>query len=165
MKKQKGIYFAPQWIDYLNDDPELQKRISKGGETPSLEGRDIIALELKGLSNPGVVCLKNGRFSFEERKPKNPASTVKMPLDAFLQLAHPEARVIWSLIDDGARFIVPKSITWAELVTIFEMLVCIQELIDNKPELTAAQCARLSGKASGQVLQVSGSADNTDKGI
>jgi hypothetical protein len=138
MKKQKGIYFAPQWIDYLNDDAELQQRISKGGETPSLEGRDIIALDLKGSSEPAVVCLKNGRFSFEERKPKDPVATIKMPLNSFLQLAHPDARVVWNLIDDGARFIVSEAITWAEIVTIFEMLVCIQELTDKNPELTAA---------------------------
>lgn len=138
MNKTKEIYFASQWMDYLNNDPELKKRMSPKGSTPGLEGKDVINLELEGLAKPMAVSLKNGQFSLEDKKAKDPVSTVKMPLDSFLKLAHPDARVVWSLMADDAQFSVAPGTPWPEIVTIFEILVCLQELVDKQPELTAA---------------------------
>mgnify|MGYP000666250147 CR=1 FL=1 len=138
MEKEKGIYFPSQWMDYLNQAPEFKKRVSKDGASPSLEGKDIIALDLEGLPKPWVISLKNGKFSIKEKEAKESVATIKMPLSSFLKLAHPEARVVWSLMDDNAQFSVAKGTTWPEIVTIFEMLVAIQELVDKKPELIAA---------------------------
>jgi len=135
--KEKEIYFASQWMDYLNEDPELKKRTSQGGATPSLEGKDVIALDLEGLPKPWVISLKNGKFSIEEKKAKQPVSIIKMSLSSFLKLAHPDARVVWSLMSDEAQFRVAKGVTWPEIVTIFEILVTLQELVDKQPKLTA----------------------------
>ncbi len=140
MSKAKDIYFASQWMDYLNDDPELKERLSPGGTTPELDGRDVLALELDGLSKPCVVTLENGTFSLEERKAKAPRMTVKLPLDEFLSMCHPDARAVWNLMGmgDDRKFDVADDIPWPEIVTIFELMVCLAELADKNPELTAA---------------------------
>ena len=135
--KEKEIYFASQWMDYLNEDPELKKRTCKGGASPTLEGKDVITLDLEDLPKPWVISLKNGKFSIKEKEAKEPVSTIKMPLSSFLKLAHPNARVVWSLISDESQFSVGRGVTWPEIVTIFEILVAIQELVDKQPELTA----------------------------
>ena len=141
MSKAKDIYFASQWMDYLNNDPELKMRLGPEGSTPELDGTDVLALELDGLSKPCVVSLKNGVFSLEERKPKDPRMTVKLPLDEFLSMCHPDARPLWNLMGmmgDDMKFDVADDIPWPEIVTIFELLVCLAELADKNPELTAA---------------------------
>ena len=141
MKRQEGIHFAPQWIEYLNNDPELKERISKGGATPSLDGKDLLALNLKGLSKPCVVSLKDGTFSFEQRKAKDPKMTVRLPVEEFLRLVHPDARPVWNLMGvmgEDAKLEVADDISWPEVVTIFELMVCLAELADKNPELTAA---------------------------
>jgi len=135
--KEKEIYFASQWMDYLNEDHELKKRTCKGGASPTLEGKDVITLDLEDLPKPLVISLKNGKFSIKEKEAKEPVSTIKMPLSSFLKLAHPNARVVWSLISDETQFSVGGGVTWPEIVTIFEILVAIQELVDKQPELTA----------------------------
>jgi len=138
MNKKEEIYFASQWMDCLNSDPELKKRTSAGGASPALEGKDVIKLDLEGLPKPWVVSLRNGKFSIEGKESKKPVSTVKMPLASFLGLAHPDARIVWSLMSDDTQFNVAKGTTWPEIVTIFEILVVLQELADKQPELTAA---------------------------
>lgn len=138
MNKADEIYFASQWMDFLNNDPELKKRTGPKGATPLLNGRDLIALELEGLAKPSVVSLKDGKFAFEERKAKDPKMTIKMPLSAFLKLVHPDARAVWSLMADDARLEVSDDIAWPEICTIFELLVCLAELADKNPELVAA---------------------------
>jgi hypothetical protein len=141
MSKVNKIYFASEWMDYLNNDPELQSRVSKEGATPSLDGKDLLALDLKGLSKPCVVSLKGGTFSFKERKAKDPKMTVKVPLKEFLGLVDPDARPVWTLMGvmgEAAKLEVADHISWPEIVTIFELLVCLAELADKNPELTAA---------------------------
>ena len=141
MSKAKDIYFASQWMDYLNDDPELKERLSPGGSTPELDGQDVLALELDGLAKPCVVSLKKGTFALEERKAKDPRMTVKLPLDEFLSLCNPDARAVWTLMGvmgDDMKFEVADGIPWPEVVTLFELLVCLAELADKNPELTAA---------------------------
>jgi len=138
MTKTNEIYFASQWMDYLNNDPELKMRMGPGGSTPNLDDKDLLALELDGLARPCVVSLKGGTFSLEERKAKDPKMTVKLPLDDFLGLLHPDARAVWNLIGDQAKLEVADDILWPEIVTIFELMVCLAELADKNPELTAA---------------------------
>ncbi len=138
MSEANEIYFASQWMDYLNNDPELKKRTSPGGATPDLDGKDLLALELEGIAKPCVVSMKNAKFIFEERKGKGTKMTVKASLAEFLGLAHPDARAVWALIGDDAKIEVSDDILWPEIVTIFETIVCLAELADKNPELTAA---------------------------
>ena len=141
MSKENEIYFASQWMDHLNNDPELKMRTAPGGVTPQLDGKDLLALDLDGLAKPCVVSLKNGTYVLEERTAKDPKMTVKLPLAEFLSLCHPDARAVWNLMGmmgDAAKMEVADDILWPEIVTIFELLVCLAELADKNPELIAA---------------------------
>ena len=140
MSKANEIYFASQWMDYLNNDPELKMRTGTDGSTPALDGKDLLALELEGLAKPCVVSLKDGTYALEERKAKDPRMTVKVPLDEFLSMCHPDARAVWHLMGmgDDKKFEVADDILWPEIVTIFELMVCLAELADKNPELIAA---------------------------
>lgn len=139
MKKTEGLYFAASWMDYLNKDLELKKRTGVKGPSHSLEGRELIALDLEGLPQPYVLGLKNGMFYLEEKEAKNPLARIKISLDAFLKMATSvDERIIWVLLSNETQFSVVEGASWSDIITVLETLVALQELLDKQPELIKA---------------------------
>jgi len=139
MNKKEGLQFVTSWMDYLNNDPELKKRISAGGPSHSLDGKEMIALELEGMSKPLVLGLKNGIFYCEERKAKDPFAHIRTSLDLFLKMATSvNERVLWVLLSDETQFSVVEGAKWPDIITVLETLVALQELLDKQPELIKA---------------------------
>ena len=128
------------WIEYLNNDSELQKRIGKEGICASLgEGeKELMALSIKDLSEEYLIGLKDSTFYLEEKKGEMPVITIQTPLEAFLRMASFEDRVIWFLLSDEVHFTLSEGESWSNIVTFLETFVALQELLEKKPELNVA---------------------------
>jgi hypothetical protein len=139
MAKKNELYFRAQWLDHLNQDEELKSRTSKDGESPSLDGKELVSLELKGLSKPCVIGLEKGKFYLKDKKADNPLVTIKMPLANFMKMAEDDdERFVWALLDDKTNISVVEGLTWPDIITIFELFIALQELLNKKGKEDAA---------------------------
>lgn len=139
MAMKHEFNFAASWMDYLNKDPELTKRVGAGGPSYSLNGRELIALDLEGLPKPYILGLADGKFYFKEKEAEAPFANIKTSVDSFLAMAASvDERVIWFLLGDENRFSVAKGAEWSNIITVLETLVALQELVDKQPELIKA---------------------------
>ena len=128
------------WIEYLNNDPEIQKRIGKEGICASLvEGEtELIGLSIKDSSEEYLIGLKEGTFYLKKENGTTPAITIQTPLEAFLRMASFEDRVVWFLLSDEVDFTLSEGESWHNIVTFLETFVALQELLEKKPELNVA---------------------------
>ena len=139
MEKKDALHFAAPWVDYLNKDPELTKRISAKGPSYSLNGRELIALELEGLAKPYVLGLEKGKFYVKAKKARSPFVKITTSLDSFLKMATSvNERVLWLMLSDDVQFSVIKGAEWPNIITTLETLVALQEMLDKQPELIKA---------------------------
>lgn len=151
--------FMNKWVDFLNKDEELKRRIKgfkgfcgKPGLRAErakllkwpremgtacyphpgrsmLDGRNLIELNIPEI---GVytIRLKDGKFSVEKGKAENPCLRIEIPLfllkDTFLS----KHRWLWVLADDQVKVKCDKELPHSDWITIFEVLVCAQELLE-----------------------------------
>lgn len=143
MPKKKNASLSKMltgWVEYLNDDPEVRKRLSKEGICASLgEGeRELIGLSIKGSPEEYVIRLKEGTFYLEATKGKTPAVSIRTPREAFLRMASFEDRVVWFLLDDEVDVTLSEGESWHNIVTFLETFVALQELLEQRPEFKVA---------------------------
>jgi hypothetical protein len=143
MEKEKDKNFSKimdMWIEYLNNDEEIKKRIAKEGVSSSLgEGeKELIALKIKELPEQYVIGIKKGNFFFKKKKGESPRVYIETPLELFLKMAWYEDRVVWFLLNEEVRFTLIKGESWSNIVTLLEMFVALQELLDKEPKFKAA---------------------------
>lgn len=153
-----------RWVEFMNDDQELKRRLNgfkkfsgvpgfraerarvlgwpramgtgpypHGGQS-HLDGKEIVELSVPGIFNYTIV-LKNKKFSFNEKKAKDPVLGIEMPLQLMKETLLSKQRWVWAIADPSAKITYMEGIPHSDWVTIFEVLVCFQELSDFHPEL------------------------------
>lgn len=158
-KKEIILEFTKRWEKYIQEDPALQKRLKKPfyyrefHENPpafngvatkdpvrlpreELEGRELIEMSIPEVSATYSVELKEGKLRIREGKAKKAILSLEIPLDLFKKMMLTEERVAWIALDERCRlnFDTP-SWTYYEGLTIMEILICAQELVDKDSEI------------------------------
>jgi hypothetical protein len=160
MGKEKIIpRFMKRWEKYLQDDLALQKRLKKPFyyqeyyENPpalngvatkdpvrlppeELEGRELIEISIPDALATYCVKLKKGKLRIRKGKAKKPILSLEIPLDLFKKMLLTEERVAWTVLDERCKLnFDTQSWTYYEGLTIMEILVCAQELVDKDSEI------------------------------
>jgi len=155
--------FMEKWIDFLNKDEELKRRLKgfkgfcgKPGPRAErakmlgwprdmgvacyphpgksmLDGRDLVELSIE--ANTYTIRLENGKFDLRKGKSENPCLRVKMPLPLFRDTLLSRHRWLWALADDQVKVECDNSLPHSDWITIFEVLVCAQELLEMDIEM------------------------------
>lgn len=144
-----------EWSKYIQEDITLQKRLKKPFlyadffENPpalngvatrdpvrlrpeELEGRDLIEISIPEAAATYIVELKKGKLGIKEGKAKKAMLSLQIPIDLLKKLLLSEERVAWTVLDERCKlsFDTP-SWTYYEGLTIMEIFVCAQELVEK----------------------------------
>ena len=126
-----------EWLEYINGDAELLSRVDTKGLSPSLDGRDVIELKLDHQVVPYTIRLKGSRFDLRAEEAENPCLRLTLSLSSFKRLALTEERIVWSLLDNEHQCTISPDVAWHDFITILEIFVALQELVDDKKNLVS----------------------------
>jgi hypothetical protein len=109
---------------------------AKGYSKPALDGKELIELNVSKLFTC-TIELKNGKFTIREGQASTrPILRVQMPPQVFKDMILTKQRVIWALADprNNVECMWPE-IGWSDWVTVLEILVIGQELVERNPAM------------------------------
>ncbi len=160
MGKEKILQdFMKGWNNYVQGDIPLQKRLKKpflyrdSFENPpaingvatrdpvrlrpeELEGRELVEISIPEASATYSVELKKGELNIREGKAKRAILSLEIPLDLLKKMLLTEERVAWTVLDERCKLrFDAASWTYYEGLTIMEILVCAQELVEKDSAL------------------------------
>lgn len=107
---------------------------AKGYPTTVLNGKELVEITIPRFYTFKIE-LKDGVFSITEGKAKKPCLGVEMPLSLFKEMILSEHRILWALADERNRVTYLPGLGLSDWVTIFEVLVTGQELVDMNLQL------------------------------
>ncbi len=160
MEKEKLLQdLMREWSKYIQDDITLQKRLKKPFHYPDsfenppalngvatrdpvrlhpeeLEGRELIEMSIPEVSATYSVELKKGQLSIRKGKAKKAILRLQIPIDLLKKLLLSEERVAWTVLDERCKLgFDTSSWTYYEGLTIMEVFVCAQELVEKDSAL------------------------------
>jgi hypothetical protein len=157
-KREKILEFMRMWEKYISTDRSLQKRLKRpyhyqefyedppayhGTATKNLarlppeqlEGRELIEISIPEVAITCVVELVEGKLRIREGRAKNAILSLEIPLDLFKRMLLTEERVTWAILDERCKLAFDSSSwTYYDGITILEILVCAQELMERDPK-------------------------------
>ncbi len=102
-----------------------------------IDGKDLIELKVL-LSNSRflhyTLSLRGKKFNIRDGAGNNPCIKIEIPVDLFRDLALTNDRLFWVLADDRCKVYCTNNLPHSDWITIFETLVCLQEIVDVDKE-------------------------------
>ena len=99
-----------------------------GGESLIGENSEIIGINITGTDEKLLISLINEKFSVKSDNWKKPFLAISLPLEKFKKAVLGRYRWIWLLGLDDVEVSYSEEIPHSDWVTIFEILVAMQEL-------------------------------------
>jgi hypothetical protein len=130
----EGPYPPPLYGGPFDPSEWTKKR---GYRSTILKGKDLIQITVPdkqlslvvSLSEDGVFTVKKGVTT------KKPCLSIEMPWDLFKDMLTTRYRVVWALADDRTKLSWMEGIGHSDWITILEVLVVAQEVVDRYPEM------------------------------
>lgn len=117
-----------------------------GGQS-LLDGRDLVRFRLSGAAgNAGfAISLANGTFAVNQGNAARPCLDLELPLSMFHRALLGRYRWLWLIGLDEVKVQHCDDLPHSDWVTIFEVLVAMQELVECDSELFSRLCAEGEG--------------------
>jgi hypothetical protein len=109
---------------------------AKGYSKPALDGKDLIELSVPEMFRY-TFELREGKFTIRKgAAAQRPVLKVEMPLDTFKEVILTKQRVVWGLADPRNKVeCMWPEIGWSDWITVLEILVIGQELVERDPAM------------------------------
>jgi hypothetical protein len=109
---------------------------AKGYSKPALEGKELMELGVPEMFKY-TFELKEGKYIVREGAATvRPVLRVEMPLDTFKDMVLTKQRVVWALADPRNKVeCMWPEIGWSDWITVLEILVIGQELVEREPAM------------------------------
>jgi hypothetical protein len=104
-----------------------------GGKS-MLDGKDLIELSVPSQFTY-TISLKDGMFRIRNGKGDHPCLSAEMPLSVLKELLLTRHRVVYALADPRNKITCTSQIPHGDWITIFEILVTGQEVVDMDPKM------------------------------
>ncbi len=105
-----------------------------GGKS-HLSNDELVAIELKDTSLKFVISLLDSRFAINTGNWENPHLTIRLSKELFCRTVLGRHRWLWVMGMDEVEVTHSDSLPHSDWVTILEVLVAMQEVVEFEPEL------------------------------
>ncbi len=105
-----------------------------GGKSHLSDG-ELIGIELQDTQQKFVVSLKDNHFTIKSGDWKKPHLTIRLSMELFRRTVLGRHRWVWVMGMDEVEITHSEGLPHSDWVTILEVLVVMQELVEFEPEL------------------------------